>query len=165
MASTETLYTDPILQISSHQNLLVIAWSDAPNADHMRECGRVARALARKYNGGIGLLDLILSGTPSFSNEVREEAVKLNRDPALFRLGIADTVLVSGFVGVAVRAFLATVALLARSSVPNRVLGSVAEAEEWLLPQLVKGGESWAAGDIVKLARPIVAARQRGRAA
>jgi hypothetical protein len=165
MASQETLYTDPILQIAAHRNLLVIAWSDAPTVDQMRECARAARVLARKYNGGIGLLDLILSGTPTFSTEVRDEAVKLNRDPALFRLGIADTVLVTGFVGVAVRAFLATVALLARSPVPTRVLGSLAEAEAWLLPQLVKGGEPWATGDIVKLARPIIAARQKGRAA
>lgn len=111
------------------------------------------------------MLDLILSGTPNFTNEVREEATKLNRDPTLFRLGIADAVLVSGLVGVAVRAFLSTIALMARSSVPSRVWTSLADAERWLLPKLTKGGESWVRGDMVKLAQPVVLARQQARMA
>ncbi len=163
MSTPDILYTDPVLQISAHQNLLIIAWSDAPTAAQMRECERAGRSLARKHSGGIALLDLILSGKPNFSSEVREEAVKLNRDPTLFRLGIADAVLVSGLVGVAVRAFLSTVALLARSKVPSRVCASLADAEEWLLPQLTRGDQSWVSGDMVKLAQPVVSARKRAR--
>lgn len=161
MPKPDTLYTDPVLQIASHQNLLIIAWSDAPSAYQMRECGLVGRAFARKHRGGIALLDLILSGKPNFSAEVREEAVKLNRDPTLFRLGIADAVLVSGLTGVAVRAFLSTVALMAKSSVPTRVCASLADAEAWLLPQLTRGDQSWVSGDMVKLAQPVVSARKR----
>jgi hypothetical protein len=164
MPKPDILYTDPVLQIVAHQNLLVIAWSDAPTAYQMRECALVGRALARKHRGGIALLDLILSGKPNFSSEVREEAVKLNRDPTLFRLGIADAVLVSGLTGVAVRAFLSTVGLMARSTVPTRVCASLVDAEEWLLPQLTRGGQSWVSGDLVKLAQPVVSARKRAQA-
>jgi hypothetical protein len=75
MATPDTLYTDAGLQISAYQNLLIIAWSDAPTTYQMLECALVGRALARKHRGGIALLDLILSGKPNFSSEVRVEAV------------------------------------------------------------------------------------------
>src|SRR4051794_39343278 len=115
MATAEIVHTEATLQVSSYKNLLVLTWTETPSAEQLRECARLGRAFARKHPRGTAMLDLFLACTPKFTNEVRDEAVKLNRDPNLFRLGICDTVLVSGLIGVGVRAFLSTVALLARS--------------------------------------------------
>jgi hypothetical protein len=161
MATTETLYTDADVQISAHRNLLIVAFSDAPAAEHLRECGRIARVLTRKYPGGIGLLDLVLSGTPRFSNEMRDEAVKLSRDPALFRQGVADVVLIPGLIGVATRSFLSTVSLLSRSPNPRSAFGTLEAADAWLVPRLSDAGERWTKGDLVAVTQPIVVARRR----
>lgn len=161
MSNAETLYTDATLLMAAHRNLLIVAWTNAPNAEQLRECGRLGRVLGRKYPNGVGMLDLLISGTAKFSNEVRDEALKLNRDPKLFRLGVADTLLVTGLVGVAVRAFLSTVTLLGRPLVPTRMFGSVADSAAWLAPKLSLGGEPWTAAEIVGLAEPIVKARRQ----
>jgi hypothetical protein len=161
MATAETLYTDADMQIAAHRNLLLITFNDAPSAEHIRECGRIARSLARKHPGGIALLNLVLSGKPNFSNEMREESVKLNRDPSLFRLGIADVVLIPGFVGVAARSFMSTIMLLSRSPNPRSAFGKLEDADAWLAPRLAAGGERWAKGDILGVAQPIVVARRR----
>ena len=165
MATAEILYTDTEMQIAVHRNLLLIAFCDAPSAEQIRECGRVARSLARKHPGGIGLLNLVLSGKPNFTNEMREEAVKLNRDPSLFRLAIADVVLIPGLVGVAARSFLSTVTLLSRSANPRSAFGNLEDTDAWLVPRLAGGGgERWARGDIVAVSQPIVTARRRVKA-
>jgi hypothetical protein len=165
MANAQILYTDETLQIATHLNLVIIAWSDAPVAEQLREIGRIGRKLGQKHPEGLGLLDLLLSGTPRFSDEVRREAVNLNRDPPRFRLGVADAALISGLAGVAVRAFLSTVRMVARGSVPSRVCGSIGEAAAWLAPRLSPTGDKPTAREIVALAEPIAAARTRRGAA
>ena len=164
MSTTETLYSDATLLVAAQRNLLILAWTDAPSAAQLRECGRLGRVLGRKHPGGIAMLDLLISGTAKFSNEMREEAVKITRDPKLFRLGVADVVLVSGLVGVAARAILSTVALIGRPVVPNRMFGNLADATAWLAPKLALGGEPWSAAEIIAIAEPIVKARRQPKA-
>jgi hypothetical protein len=159
MAAADILYTDPTLQLAAHRNLFIMAWSDAPNARQMREIERLGLAHGKQHPEGAAALDLILSGTPKFSEEVRKEAVRLNRHPDLFKLAFCDAVLLSGLTGAAVRAFLSTVTLMSKPLKPTKIVGDLRDAAAFLAPLLAVGGQRWTPGDVVALAEPIAKAR------
>jgi hypothetical protein len=154
----EILYSDDVLRIAQHRNLLIIIWSDAPTLTHMANCERAARGANRLNPDGIGLLCLMLnSGIPRFPDDVREEVAKFNRNPALFPLGVANVTLMPGLAGVAVRAFVSTAALLGRPVVPTKAFGDVAEAADWLAPRLrTASAPRWNPGDLKALAQPFL---------
>lgn len=154
----DILYSDDVLRIAQHRNLLLIIWSDAPTLSHMTNCERAARGANRQNPDGIGLLCLMLnSGIPRFTDEVREEVAKFNRSPALFPLGVANVMLMPGIAGVAVRAFVSTAALLGRPAVPTKMFADVTEAAEWLAPRLrTASAPSWNPGDLKTLAQPFL---------
>ncbi len=113
--------------------------------------------MARAYPAGTGLLDIIVGGTPNFSQEMRDETTRLTHDPGYSRLGVADVVLISGLTGATVRAFLGTLALLShRRHRPHKVLGDVPSAAEWLAPKLGAGGEAWKPADLVAVATEVM---------
>ena len=133
MAEPAIIHTDAILRVLTSRNVQVNVWSNAPTVEQIRIFGRSGMSLARRNPRGAGLLNLMLKGTPSFSEEVRDETVKLMKQGA-FRLGTAHVVLLGGLTGSAVRAFMSTVMLLARSPAPNKVFGEAEPAAAWLAP-------------------------------
>ncbi|APR86386.1 Hypothetical protein A7982_11735 [Minicystis rosea] len=161
MVRPEALHTSPQVEISAHRNLLVLAWHDAPTVAVMREVARAGRAVAKKHTAGYGLMNLFLRGTPRFTDEVRDEVVRLDRDAQFAPLGAARVILLPGLAGVAVRVFLNTVTLIARPARQVQAFSELAEAAAWLAPKLNAGGQTWAAPDIVTIAKPIIDARQR----
>ncbi|MFT3776460.1 MAG: hypothetical protein QM820_64795 [Minicystis sp.] len=168
MTRPETLFACPQVEIFASRNLLMLAWHEAPTVGVMREVARAARTVARQHPAGSGVMNLFLRGTPRFTDEVRDEVVKIERDSSLFPLGVARVILLPGLAGVAVRVFLNTVTLLARHTTrPVQAFGEVQEAAAWLAPKVSAGGEAWTAGEIVALATPLLGARtgqERGAA-
>jgi hypothetical protein len=150
MAALEIVHTDAILSIATSRNVQVNVWTDAPTVEQIRAFSRTGAALARRHPRGTGLLNVMLRGTPRFSEQVRDETVKLMKQ-ADFRLGTAHLVLMGGLTGTAVRAFMSTVMLLARSPTPNKVFGDPGTATAWLAPLLAQGAEPWSSAQLVAL--------------
>jgi hypothetical protein len=150
MADLEIVHTDATLRVVTSRNVQVNVWSNAPTVEQMRVFGRTGAVLARRNPRGIGLLNVMLRGTPSFSEQVRDETVKLTKQ-GYFRLGAAHLILVGGLTGTAVRAFMSTVLLLARSPAPNKVFGEPETAAAWLAPLLAQGAEPWSSAQLVAL--------------
>lgn len=154
----EILYSDDVLRIAQHRNLLILSWAEAPTLTHMANCERAARGANRLNPDGIGLLCLMLSGgIPRFPDDVREEVAKFNRNPALFPLGVANVMLVTGLAGVAVRAFVSTASLLGRPAVPTKTFADLVDAADWLAPLLrTPSAPRWNPGDLKALAQPFL---------
>lgn len=161
MAELETVHTDATLRIVTARNVQVNVWSNAPTLEQMRVFGRVGAALARQHARGSALINVIVGGTPSFSEPVRDETVKLMKQAELYNLGSAHIILVSGFTGTAVRAFMSTAILLGRPHRPNKVFGEPEAAAAWLAPLLAPGAEPWSQAKIAAL----VAQAMQGSAA
>ncbi len=149
MPRTEIVFEDATLRICSSRNLVVSAWSSTPEPDHLRTLNRALHAQDGKYREHRALLDLVVTGTPRFTDKVRDELVRLLRDPRAQGKGTAHVVTVGGLAGATVRAFLSTVMLLARPEAPNKVFGEVAPAANWLVPLLTTGGEAWTTANVL----------------
>jgi hypothetical protein len=143
--------TEGPLRLTAERNVLVGAWRDAPTVPALRALERAGQDWAKKYPAGTALLNLALSGTPNFSSEVRTETSRVSARPDIFVLATAHVVLVSGLVGAAIRAFLSTSLLLAKSTRPTKVFGDKAIASDWVKTQLAPSGETWTRAELVAL--------------
>ena len=123
MAQTETLHASACLRLGVCRNLVLTAWLDAPEGAHARAMGSAILGVSSRYGLDFGILDTIISGTPRFTDEFRDEIVKIVRDSRMQGHGAAHVVTLGGLGGVAVRAFLSTVFLLGD---PLRPTGSSA---------------------------------------
>ena len=157
MAALETVHADTTFRIFRSRNIQLNVWKDAPRSEHMREFRRIGAVHNRRHPQGSGLINMILSGTPSFSSEVRDETVKLMKETSMFRLGTAHVVLVGGLSGTSVRAFLSTVMLLGRPPLPNKVFGDMNSAAGWLAPRLAESAEVWSPAALVALMQEVKA--------
>ncbi|MEO7330833.1 MAG: hypothetical protein ABI193_19825 [Minicystis sp.] len=147
MAGPTIVHEDPTLRIAIERNVLINVWRDAPTVEQMRAFGSAARSLHRSRGGDGGLINVVVGGTPRFSDGVRDEAVRLTRAPMLPR-GVVHLILVNGLAGAAVRAFLSTVVLLGRPRVPTRVYADPDETCAFLAPLLTVGKERWTAAEL-----------------
>lgn len=148
MIPPSVVHQQDTLRIVTAGNLVIASWFDAPTLEQMRAFRRASQALKQRHPEGTAMVNLIVTGTPRFSAEVREEAALQQKD-ALHNLGAAHVILVGGLVGTAVRGFLGTMILLGRSKNPTRVFGDVAPASAWLLERLKNGPvEGWTLEDV-----------------
>lgn len=136
---------DGVLRIGSDRNLLVVGWTNSPEADHLRALGDAAQKIARAHPKGSALLNVLIRGTPRFHDRVREEAVKVINDPSNFPLGAGHIIMVDGLAGAAIRAFLSTIMLLGRGNRPRKVFADPRECASWLARNLSFGPEQWTA--------------------
>ncbi len=155
MAELVTVHADSTFRIVTSRNVQVNVWSDAPTLEQMFVFGRTGAAHARQHPRGTALINLIVSGTPSFTEPVRAEAIKLVKESAIFSLGAAHVILVSGFAGTAVRAFMSTAIMVGRPNRPNKVFGELAPAAAWLAPLLTKGAQPWSSAALMALVAQI----------
>ena len=139
MPKLRAVHEDPTLRISGCENLLLAVWSNAPDLAQMRAMGAALRGLARSQPAGSALMNIVVRGTPNFTEPVRTEALRLSRDPTISRLGGAHVILLSGLAGVATRAFLSTVTLVASQATPTRIFGDGKAAAAWLAERLAEG--------------------------
>lgn len=141
---------EPTCRIVSERNVIVAVWRDAPTVSQIRAVTRVGRARRAIHQDGVVLVNIIVSGTPSFPEEVREEIKKIYQ-ANLFSLGACHVVLVPGLAGVATRAFLGTVSLLRSTNNPSRIVGDLESALLWVQSCATASGESWRHAELVEL--------------
>src|SRR5262245_36721668 len=122
MRVVRSVHEDGTLRIACCDNLIVAIWSDAPELSQMQVFGRALQDLARRYPSRTALCNVVVRGTPNFSDPVRQAALRLARDPNLYGFGAAHLILIEGLAGVATRAFLSTLLLVA-SRAPIRIFG------------------------------------------
>jgi hypothetical protein len=97
-------------------------------------------------------MSIAASVAPRFSDAMREELVKLLKDPKIQGVGAAHVVDIPGLSGTAVRTFISTVLLVARPGAPHKVFGKISEGAAWLVPLLSNEGQPWTAAEIVAAA-------------
>ncbi len=146
-------FENPTARIASDRNVAVAVWRDAPRAPlELREMERVGKRIAAQH-GGSALFNVIVGGTPSFSEEVRNEVTRITADETIFSLASAHVLLVDGLVGSAVRAFLSTALLLSRTKTPNKVFAGVEPATKWVRERLAGGSIAWTEAELAALVR------------
>ena len=144
------VHEDENLRLVTSRNVLVAVWTDAPTVAQMHTLERAARRLGTAHRE-TGFANVAVRGTPSFSSEVREEVLRLSRNPKLLSLARAHVIIAPGLVGAAVRAFLSTTLLLARVPVPTKVLSSFDAAAAWLVDPLARGDTRWTREELLEL--------------
>jgi hypothetical protein len=117
---------------------------------------RAGKKVSAAYKGGGVLFNVIISGKPSFSEEVRSEVNRITSDDTLYTAATAHVILVEGFIGSAVRAFLATALVVSRTKTPNKTFGDLPSAVKWVKERCdatkqgspAESGMTWAEGDL-----------------
>lgn len=131
MASVES--SADVVRITTIGPLVVAAWHGPPSraaAEHLRGALLVAAAA----HGRIALLDLVVAGRPTFSEDARSAIVALMREVACDH-GVAHVILLRGIAGTAVRMFLNGALLLARPASPTKAFDELEAALVWLAAQ------------------------------
>ena len=140
MTEPRILVDDDTALITIARNVAVCGWRNAPRVEHVRTWHRAGREIARAFPGVGASVDIVVRGTPHFTDDVRKAAEEMARDTHVFDLGIAHAVLIPGFAGTAVRAFIGTVLLISRPATPTKVMGDLGQAVAWLAPRIAKQG-------------------------
>lgn len=153
--SLTPVHEDATMSLFSAEELAFIVWRDAPTGDQVRRWHRFALEHARGPYAPGACVDIIVRGTPRFSDEVRREAQRLASDPKVFPRGIAHVILLGGLPGSAVRAFIQTVLLVTKQIAPAKVFGDFGAAASWTEKLLDAGPAAasarWTAADIRSL--------------
>jgi hypothetical protein len=151
--------------MGSFRNLGLVGWRAAPAVDDIRRWRSLGHALEQAHPGGSACIDLVVGGTPRFSDEMRKEAEQFASDPRAFSLGIAHLIVLPGFAGTAVRAFISTIILVARPPSPAKAFGDAESACSWLLARLRTGSvasggapaASWTEAEVMMAQRALMA--------
>jgi hypothetical protein len=136
------LFEDPILRLVGERDLLVGVWFDAPALEHIGVLSRESHALHARFPR-TAYANVIVRGVPKFTTEVRAAVEQLTRETDPWGRATAHVILLGGLAGSAVRAFLSTTMLVARSKTPTKVFGDTAAAAKWMSGQLAEGAERW----------------------
>ncbi len=154
---------EPTCRVVTARNIVVARWLDAPRVAHIQAIARIGRQRKAKYPRGVVMTNVIVTGRPDFTQEVRDEVAKLY-EANLFALGACHAVLVGGLAGVATRAFLGTVSLLRRSSSPSRVTSDLDSTAAWVHAQ-ANAVESWNSSEVRELFTELMADLSLGKGA
>lgn len=135
----------------TRRNLLALAWYDAPRPGHLLTVLRVVEDLHRAH-GKYGLLDVVVRGTPSFPDQVREEGRRLIETTHGWGGVTAHIIEVEGFAGTATRMFLSTMLLMGRGRASDqKVFAKPPEACAWLSNVLSRNENPWAAAELERI--------------
>lgn len=149
MAELEVLHDVPRFGIAAWRNLAVAVWRDAPRLEWLGALRGHGSSLARRWPDGTGFLNLIVDGTPRFSEDARAKTAEVSGRERFVSRGTAYVVLLDGLRGIATRAFLNTVFLRGRPRSPTQVFTTLEAAAPWLAGRL---GEDWTAAEIHEVA-------------
>ncbi len=144
------LHDEPLFGLAIRRNVALALWRDAPRLEWFRAIRDKTWPYAARWPQGAAWINLIVSGTPLFSEEVRREAAEVSKRDDIYGLGTAHIITLEGFKGTATRAFLNTIFLLARAKTPTKVFATPEEAAPWLVSRL---GDDWTVEEIVDLCR------------
>jgi len=150
------LFRDDRVALYGLEHLFFAVWEDAPRMEQMRALAEHGRRFEEAH-GPLALMNIAAAGTPKFPDDVRRIAAEFTADPSLFQLARAHVILMTGFVGVAVRAFINTFILLGKPPRPTRMLPSIEAASQWL-PQHIQQ-DRWTPEAIAQQASALVPVR------
>ena len=156
-AAWEVLHEDATLRIWAMRNVVGVVWFEVPNHAQVQELYRIGKARGRAHPGGLGLFQVVVRGTPRFTDEVRAEVEKLTRENTFARGG-AHIILVQGLAGAAARAFLSTVLLMRMRRAPAKVFGDISEAATWFARGL---GSPWQPIELERMGHALVESGDR----
>lgn len=152
----QIVYEDGTLRQAYCRNVHIAAWYDAPSLEQMHAYGACAKALSQRFGGKTALLNVVVTGVPRFSSEVRDAAAEYTREGA-HSVGAAHIILVGGLLGSSVRAFLSTAMLLGRPPNPTKVFGSIETAAFWMARNLTdRSPERWDPNELAEVCRAVV---------
>ena len=140
------------------EHIFVAIWGDAPRMQQMRALAEHGRSFEEAH-GPVALINIAAAGTPTFPDDVRRIAAEYTSDPTLFQLARAHVILMTGFTGVAVRAFVNTFILIGRPPRPTRMLSSIEAASHWL-PQHIQQ-DAWTPETIARQANALISGHVR----
>lgn len=140
------VFEDATTSMLFAENLAFVVWRSAPSADHVRRWHRFALDHGRGPHAPGACVDIILQGTPSFSDEMRRETQRFASDAKVFPRGMSHVVLMGGLAGSAVRAFIGTIMLIAKPVAPAKVFGDFDAASPWMQKLLLP--TRWTAPEI-----------------
>lgn len=126
MLTPAVLYQDSTFRMAHYGCVVGAAWLDAPHASQMGMFAMHARRVSAMHEGSF-LFNIIVDGTPSFDPKVREEAARLTAE-GVNRRGAGHLILVEGFRGAAVRAFLSSLLVINRPKTPTVVVADIPAA-------------------------------------
>lgn len=130
---SQLIYQDPVVRISATGPLLVAVWREVPGMPQMRALIAANDSHRALLAGGKqAFINIVLSGTPRFSEEVRAETAHLIRRASSWRCATAHVIQTPGLKGVAIRTFMNTAVMVARPTVPTRVFADIGAAARWL---------------------------------
>jgi len=142
------------------RNVVIFGWRDAPTANHILEWHRIGREVAKTYPRAGACVDVVLRGTPRFTDDMRRATEKLAADDNVFELGSVHVILLPGLAGTAVRAFIGTVLLVTRSKTPNKVVATIDEAVAWMAPRVAPTG--WTRAALQTACEEVMGALEKG---
>ncbi len=143
MSAYTLRHHDGVLVMITRRNLLALAWYDAPRPGHLLSVLRVVEDLHRVH-GKYGLLDVVVRGTPSFPEQVRDEGKRLIEGTSGWGGVTAHIIEVEGFAGTATRMFLSTMMLMGRGrGADARVFATHPDGCAWLARVLSRTGNEW----------------------
>ncbi len=155
----EVVFENETARIAARENVLVVRWADAPRTTfELKEFEKAGRRVSGDFQKRAVFANVIVSGTPKFSQEVRDEVARLTSSP-MFHLGTAQIILVDGLAGVAVRAFLSTAFLISRTKAPNKVFGDLGYGVDWMHARLEDGPVAWSRDDLAGFVKDVVGGR------
>lgn len=159
-SAAEVVHDDGTLRQAYCRNVHVVAWYDAPSLEQMHTYGAAAKALSARWERRSALMNIVVTGVPRFSSEVREAAAEYTREGA-HGVGAAHIILVGGLLGSSVRAFLSTAMLLGRPPNPTKVFGGIDEAALWMGRNLAeRSPEAWDPSELAEVCRAVVERRE-----
>lgn len=133
----ETSYQDETLKLGVVRNLIIANWDSPPSAAQLDAVDAIRSPLEPYV-----FLNVIYNGVPSFSEDARR-GVNYATQKIGKRVALGYVILVPGFGGAAIRAFVSTSVLLARSPNPIKVFSTVAAAAPWISGHLTNGTQAF----------------------
>lgn len=140
----EELFADERLLVAYAPEVVICGWRDAPTEVQMRAMAEHGRRIEQAH-GPAALLNIAFSGVPKFSDEVRSLATQYTRDPTLFARCRAHVVIIGGFRGAAVMAFINTFLLLGHPPRPTKVFRAIPPAIDFVAQHVSLGDAELAA--------------------
>lgn len=148
MPGNEILHEDKILRVATRKNVVLAVWNDVPTVTQIRAFQRASELVAKRGQKDELLLSTVVRGVPKFTEDVRDEMVRMVKNRSLYPLGTTHLILLDGMAGTAVRAFLSTVKLLSRLPTPTGVFSKTDEALLWSLDRLRGSQQRWAYSEL-----------------
>jgi hypothetical protein len=93
LVCVRVLHDEPGFGIAVQRNVALALWRDSPRPEWFKAIRATTWPYAEQGPGGAaGWVNLIVAGTPRFSEEIRREATEISKREDIYQLGTAHIV-------------------------------------------------------------------------